>query len=204
MKKLFSFATIVATVFLASCSGGGNTNAKKVLIMSSGKLDIDPKNQANIKLEPGTQHNEAYVTFNTGDKVVLNVETSSGKTSYDIDAAGLYLLNLKTDTLVGGYKNFGSGPGETKITQAQLQDKVDSLQQLLAGQGITEAKKNFFITPNKLQKITANTDAQIFGPFNQLPSSFSSVNDKAPEVYKFYTVPDARETLNKTINMLKQ
>ncbi|MDH7463838.1 hypothetical protein QEG73_21230 [Chitinophagaceae bacterium 26-R-25] len=202
MKKLFSLVTIAASVALVSCSGGSNT--KKVLIMSSGKLTVDAQNMANIKQEPGTQHNEQYVTFNTGDKVVLNVETPSGKQSFSVDAPGLYVLNLKTDTLVGGYKNFGSGPGETKITQAQLQDKVDSLQQLLSGQGVTEAKKNFFIVPGKLQKVSANTDAQIFGPFNQLPGSFSSDNDKAPEVYKFYTAPDAREVLDRTVKMLKQ
>ncbi len=201
MKKIFSVAAIVALAFLVSCSGN---NTKKVLIMSSGKLNIDPKNQSNIKQEPGTQHNEAFVTFNTKDKVLLNVETPTGKKTFDIEAPGFYLLNLKVDTLVGGFKNFGVGPGETKITQEQLHEMIDSLNQLIVGQGVSEAKRNFFIVPDKLQKLSDNINSQVFGPYNQMPSSFSTTDDKVPEVYKFYTVPDAREIITSKVELLKQ
>ncbi len=59
MKSLrIAFAIIIVAAFTA-CSGSG----KKVFIMASGKITLDENDNKNIKLEPGTTHNEKKFFF---------------------------------------------------------------------------------------------------------------------------------------------
>jgi hypothetical protein len=44
-------------------------------------------------------------------------------------------------------------------------------------------------------RITAETKAKIFGPFTSIPGSFDA--GSVPEIYKFYTVPEEREIIDK-------
>jgi hypothetical protein len=161
MKNIKSWAAIAALAVLAACSGGPS---KKVLVMASGKLATDANNKGLIKLNPGTQHNETTLQFKADEKVVT-VESPTGKKEYALPEDGLYILNLKTDTLIGSYQSFGEGMGETRITQEKFQERIDSLQQLLLGQNVSDAKRNYFILPGDIKKVTANTDAQVFGPY---------------------------------------
>jgi len=92
--------------------------------MASGKIKVEGE---SISYEPGTQHNEATITI-TGDKLVVNTGTASKE--YPVATAGTWLLNLQKDTLIGGYQSFGeAATREGKITQDQLQQRMDSLQQ---------------------------------------------------------------------------
>jgi len=77
--------------------------------------------------------------------------------------------------------------------------QLDSLNQLIRGANVSPAAKNFFIVPGKMEKISTFTNARIFGPFVPVPSAFDA--GSVPEVYKFYTVSEERETINKLTEM---
>ncbi|ULQ52277.1 hypothetical protein [Flavihumibacter fluvii] len=195
MHKLFiGLSTLVV---LAACS---SAPAKKVVVMASGKLDVTGE---TINYEAGTQHNEATVTL-TGDKLV--VKSGAASKEYSVPSAGTWLLNLQNDTLIGGYQSFGDAASrEAKITQDQLQQRMDSLQQLMVGSNISAAKKNFFLAPQDLKLISTADNAILVGPFKGMPASLQPDKDgNVPEVYKFVSNKDARETLNRLEKLLKQ
>ena len=54
--KLFKLVLVLLLpAAFAACGGGSD---KKILIMSSGKITVDPNYQQKVTLVPGTQHNE--------------------------------------------------------------------------------------------------------------------------------------------------
>ena len=127
MKKNVFLAVTIAAGMLASCSGG----QKKVNIVASGSLTVNDK---SIKIDPGFTHNEKEVTF-SGDKVTLTVESTNGTSkTFDLTENGSYLLNLQTDTLIGGIVNYGDGGMPGSITSELLDHIIDSTQKLMAGQ----------------------------------------------------------------------
>ncbi|MBZ5857883.1 putative periplasmic lipoprotein [Flavihumibacter profundi] len=195
MRNLFF--GLSAILMLSACS---SAPTKKVVIMASGKLSV---NGEVVKFEPGTQHNEETVTL-SGEKLV--VTTGPDKKEYTVNSAGTWLLNLQNDTLIGGYQAFGeAGSREARITQDQLQQRMDSLQQLMVGANVSDAKKNFFLAPHDLKKISDADNAIVVGPFKGMPASLQPDKDgKVPEVYKFVSNKDARETLERLEKLLKQ
>src|ERR1044072_9100041 len=108
--KCTLFSTMVAIICFAACSPGIE---KKVMIMSSSKVQVDP-NSRTITWEPGTQHNEAELGLGANDKTVT-VKSAEGDKTYELPENGLYILNLKTDTLIGNQVNFGSSGVPTSI-----------------------------------------------------------------------------------------
>lgn len=183
-------------ILLVSCSSSGT---KKILIMSKGKATVN-KEAKTINVESGTSHEEQTVEFPGGDPLTLQVTTSSNKFSADIPQTGYYLLNAKTDTIIGSYQNYGAPASETKvISQDDLKHRLDSLQQLLAGH-VSNPKTTFYILPGQAVKITDNPNAILVGPFNSM-TTLEQTGDKAPEVYKFYTSKDVRETFERVQKM---
>lgn len=184
-------------VLLAACTAAPE---KKVVVMASGKLTI---NGDAIKIEPGTTHNEATISVK-GDKIT--VEGFNGAGSFPVTEAGTYLLNLKKDTLIGGYQSFGeASTREARISQEILMERMDSLKQLMVGANVSEARKNNFLAPGQLKKISAMDNAILVGPYKGLPASLEADKEgKVPEVYKFVTNKDARETIGRLEKMLKQ
>ena len=70
-----------------------------------------------ITLTPGTTHNE--VTFDAaGDKIT--VTSPAGNKEFDLKESGLYLLNLKKDTLAGSFQKTGTDNSQIKITEESL------------------------------------------------------------------------------------
>ncbi|GAO42852.1 lipoprotein [Flavihumibacter petaseus] len=195
MKKIFYFTAAVA--FLAACS---TPATKKVVVMASGK--ITPNGDV-VQFEPGTQHNEATLTI-TGDKIT--VKSGNDSKEYPVPETGSWLLNLQKDTLIGSVQNYGGeATREGNITQELLMERMDSLKQLIQGANVTPARKNHFLAPNSLKKITSDDNTIIVGPFRGMPASLSpDSKGNVPEVYKFITVDDARQTLDKLEKMLKQ
>lgn len=189
MKHLIHI--IVFAVFLASCSSGGG---KKVLVMASGKVQA---NENTITLDPGTTHNELTVEPD-GDKIT--VTTPSGNQDFDIKEPGIYLLNLKKDTLVGSYQRTGTDNSQQVITQDDLFNRVDSLTALMQGTNVNAASRNYNVPPMTISKISANTNAQIIGPFRKLPGSFDP--SKEHEIYKFYTNKEVAEIVANVKKML--
>lgn len=162
--------------------------------MASGKV------QANgnvVTLDPGTTHNEITVEAD-GDSI--SVKSPSGTRSYAVKDAGLYLLNLKNDTLVGSFQRIGTDNSQQVISQDDLFNRVDSLTALMKGSNVSEAAKNYNIPPSTIAKISPNTNAQIIGPFRKIPGSFDPA--KEHEVYKFYTNKEVAEIVDNVKKML--
>jgi hypothetical protein len=106
---------------------------------------------------------------------------------------GLYILNLKTDTVVGSKQHVGAEGGEGRITQDALTQKLDSLKKLVADQNVSDANQNYFIVPGKMVKITTETQAKVFGPFTTVPGGFDA--GSVPAIYKFYSMKEMREII---------
>lgn len=189
MKSILSLLTIA--LLLVSCSGGGG---KKVLVMASGKVQI---NGNTVTLDPGTTHNEVTLEP-TGDSIT--VVAPAGNTSFAVAEPGYYLLNLKKDTIVGSYQRVGTDNSQVVVSEGDVFNSVDSLKQLMAGQNASEANRNYNIPPMQMEKITANTQAEIIGPFRRLPGSFEAGREH--EIYKFSTNKEIRETVDRLQKML--
>ena len=75
-------------------------------------------------------------------------------------------------------------------------ERVDSLTQLVKGQNVSAANKNYSVPPMSIAKVTGNTEAQIIGPHRRLPGSFDP--SKQHEVYKFYTNKEITEIIRES------
>lgn len=198
MKCTF-FSTMLAVICFAACSPGV---VKKVKIMSSGKMQVDEATKT-VTLTPGTQHNEAEFTLSDKDKGVT-VKSPEGSNTFEVPDAGLYLLNLKTDTLIGNIVNFGEAGAPKSISSEQLEHIIDSTQQLINGQNASDGK-TYFIVPKTIKKISANSNAQLINPYNNIPYKVEVDKDgKAPEIYKFFTANQKRESLNELLERMKK
>lgn len=198
--KCTVFSTMFAVICFAACSPGVE---KKVKVMSSGKIQVDEATKT-ITLTPGNQHNEAELTLTEKDKAIT-VKSAEGDNSFEVPEAGLYILNLKTDTLIGNLVNFGNGGAPTSISTEQLEHIIDSTQQLINGQNASDEKKTYFIVPKTIKKLTTNMNAQLINPYKNIPYKVEADKDgKAPEIYKFFTAMQKRESLNELIERMKK
>jgi hypothetical protein len=190
MQKNLLIPVVLAAGLLASCSGGH----KKVKIVVSGKVTV---NGNDIKIDPSLTHNEQDADF-YGDKVTLNVTSTNGTSkSFDLTENGTYLLNLQTDTLIGGVVNYGASGVPGSITSELLDHIIDSTKQLMAGANASDEKKSFFLPPFTVKRLTAQDNARIIGSFQPIPySNDPDGSGKAPEIYKFFTNKQKRETVD--------
>lgn len=199
--KLFKLvaATLLIVTFTA-CSGGG----KKILIMASGSLTVDDKDQKNIKVEPGTRHTEKEILLDGNDKQTLTVQGLDGNKTFDVTESGHYVLNLKPDTLVGGMVRYGTGGRSSNLTGEDVDHIIDSTQKLMLGQNASDDNKTYFIVPFSIKKISANTESRIIGPYNGIPGTVDSDAGKTPEMYKFFTNKQKRESVEDLIKERKK
>jgi hypothetical protein len=190
MQKSSCFLFIALAVSLSACKG----HMKKVLVYASDKITVD-NTQQNITVASGdgTTHHEQELDFTTGDPVTLNVVTPQGKYTLSVPDDGLYIANVKTDTVVGSKQHIGAEGGESKITQDALSQKLDSLKKLAADQNVSDANQNYFIIPGNIAKITTETQAKVFGPFTTVPGGFDA--SSVPAIYKFYSMKEMREII---------
>jgi len=194
MKRFSAFFAGAVLLSLTACT----SHSKKILIYASSAIQVD-NTQKNITVIEGTTHHEQELDFQGGDPVTLNITSPAGKFTLEAKDDGLYIANLKTDTVVGSFQHVGTGGGDTKITQDALIQKVDSLQKLVNGQNVSAANKNYFILPGKIEKITAETKAKVFGPFTTIPGAFDA--GSVPEIYKFYSNKEEREIIARLTKM---
>ena len=188
MRK-YSFLLLVLAG-LSACKG----HEKKVLVYASDKISVDNTQQhITIANGDGTTHHEQELDFSSGDPVTLDVESPQGKYSVTIPDDGLFIANLKTDTVVGSRQHVGTEGGDNHITQDGLKKKLDSLNKLVADQNVSEANQNYFIAPRQVVKISADTKGKVFGPFTSIPGSFDA--GSVPAIYKFYSMSEMRELI---------
>ncbi|HYE54355.1 MAG TPA: hypothetical protein VD996_05910, partial [Chitinophagaceae bacterium] len=156
------------------------------------------QSKTKITLAPGNTHTEEELIFPTGDKVTLEVSGGgNGVRSFDVTENGVYVLNLKTDTVVGGMVNYSSGERTTTISGADLERMIDSTQQLIEGRNVSDEKKTYFIIPWSIKKVSTENSAKIIGPYKNIPYKVEAgENGKPVETYKFFTNKQKRETLD--------
>lgn len=194
MKNLSILSFCIIATVIAGCSGGGE---KRIVIVASGKLTVTDK---TIKIEPSLTHNEQELVLK-GDKISLAVQgLPGGDKNFDLTDNGSYLLNLQTDTLIGGVVNYGSTGMPSFITAEVLDHIIDSTKQLMTGSNTNDAKGPFFLPPSTIKKISAKGNAKIIGSFKGIPYSVEADNTgSVPDVFKFFTNKQKRETLNDLI-----
>ena len=186
------FIALCCLITFFACSTP--TVTKKVLIIGRGK--ITAKDNA-VTMTDGSGYVEETVEVTDEKPVSWDVTTPAGKTTINIpEEKGFYILNLKTDTLVGSQQNMGTDLGGRTMTQEELKVKIDSLVKLTTGANVSASGHNYFVLPNQLIKVSPSTEAKIFGPFTKIPGSIEADKDgKAPEIFKFYTNTEMRDLI---------
>jgi len=179
---------LAAITLLTACA----SHSKKIIVYASSVIQADNTGM-NITVSEGTTHHEQELEFKGGDPVTLNIQSPAGKYTLEAKDDGLYIVNLKNDTVVGSYQHVGS-EGDSRISQDALKQKLDSLQKLVAGLNVSAANRNYFIAPGKIERITGETRSKVFGPYTTIPGSFDA--GSAPEIYKFYTNKEVWEIIN--------
>jgi hypothetical protein len=194
MKKTHRLI-FTALLFLGACS----SHQKKIIVYANSKIQVD-ESQKNITVTEGTTQVEQELNFNSGDPVILNITGPGGHFTLEAAEDGLWLANLKKDTVVGSMQHTGETK-HTRITQDQLKLQLDSLNKLVKGENVSASAKNYFIPPGKIEKISSFTNAKIFGPFTPVPSAFDA--GSVPEIYKFYNLSEEKEIISKLTEMSK-
>ena len=197
--KTYIITCAASIILFASC----NSHTKKIIVYAN--TDAKIAQDTKTITEKETQgHVEKELQYNTGDKVVLKIQAAAGEKDIEIPEDGYYIVNAKAnDTIVGGYQKYTSAQEANKMmTQDQLKHNIDSLQQMVQGQNISADNRTFFILPNTAAKISSNTDATVVGPYHQM-TSIAQTGDKAPEVYRFFSIKEVRETIDKLVKLTK-
>src|SRR5258705_2027699 len=185
MKKISILTVCIAALGFFACSGGGNSE-KRIVIMASGKITVTDK---TIKLDPSFTHNEQEVIFKD-DKLTLTVQSTAGTNkTFDLTDNGTYLLNLQTDTLIGGIVNYGSIGMPGSISAEEMDHIIDSTQQLMQGLNTNDAKGPYYILPFNIKKISAKGNTKVVGSFKGIPYKNDVDSDgNLPDVIKFFSV----------------
>ena len=188
MKKLLTIIT--AAILLAACGGD-----KKIIVMSKGPAVINTDTKT-ISAKDGSGHEEKEAVV-SGDKIVFSLSTPTGEAKVELFKNGLYIINVKSDTIIGSYQQYGDPKlAKTMIMQTQMKHDLDSLRLLVDGKNVSEANRNFYILPNQAVKISDNINAQVVGPYHRMRSA-EKVDGKDPEVYRFYSIKEIREMIVK-------
>ncbi len=189
MKNFLAF--ILISSLLVACAG----NDKTIIIMSKGEASVD-LNAGTIQAKDGAGHEEKLVAVNKAD-ISFKLNTPAGEATVQLKENGLYIINVKNDTIIGSYQQYSTaGQAQKVMSQENLIQKIDSLQLLSQGKNVSAANKNYFILPNQATFITANPQAQVVGPYHQMRSA-ERVNGKDPEIYRFYSIKEIREMITK-------
>lgn len=201
MKKiLLSVCTIV---MLVSCN---NKNEKKVLVINRGNATVDVATKKVI-IKEGSGNEEHEMLYNTSDKIVIDVNNNNTTFQASIPENGYYIINALNDTIIGSLQNYidPSKPATDGvfISQEMIQKSIDSLTALTEGKNISEANHNFFIPPFTTVKITTNTKAIIIAPYHNI-RSLEQDGDKIPEVYRFFSINEIREKIEKQKALTKK
>ncbi len=195
--KNFNFI-FFALLFLAACS----SNHKKIIVYLKGNSTVNEDAKTIIASE-GSGSDEKIISYKTADKVDLKITGLGDEGTISIDQDGLFILNAKTDTIIGSFQKY-SDPRltQTMKTQEDLKHDIDSLKRLTEGKNISAANRNFYILPKTAVKISDNLDAFVVGPFHRM-TSIEKVDGKLPEVYRFYSIQEVRETIEKLTALTK-
>src|SRR5882757_4684464 len=119
MKKFPGALLFASLLALAACKG----HAKKIVVYASSDIQTD-NTKTNITVGDGTTHHEQELDFTGADPVTLNIQSPTGKITLEATDDGLYIANLKNDTVIGSYQHVGTESGDLRITQDALKQKL--------------------------------------------------------------------------------
>jgi hypothetical protein len=189
MKRILVFSC--AAVLLGACSGSN----KKIVVMSKGPAEVNT-DAKTITAKDGAGQTEKEVVLSSG-QTSFKLSTPAGEATVDLPENGLYIINVKTDTIIGSYQKYGDPKlSQNLFTQENLKHKLDSLQLLIEGKNVSAANRNFYILPNHAVRISDNIQSTVIGPYHQM-TSVEKVDGKDPEVYRFYSIRELREMIGK-------
>lgn len=194
--KTTSLYGLVLMLLLASCA----ENKKKIFVVNHGRatVNVDAK---TVKVKDGTGNEDHEMTYDTKEKVSINVDVD-GKT-FVADAAenGQYILNAKNDTLIGGVQTFGSKQDDNYFSQEMIEKRIDSFTNLISGKGI--AADQFYITPFSVKKVADSANVVIILPFHDKTAIEPDENGRIPKVLRFYTVNEIRGKIKNLVEYTK-
>src|ERR1035438_2458224 len=153
--KIKSLLLLSFVVFLNACT----SHQKKILIYANSNIQVD-ESQKNITVTDGNTQVEKELSFTGSDPVVLNISSPQGHYTLEAREDGFWLANLKKDTIIGSLQHTGNS-AHNRITQEELNHRLDSLNQLVKGTNVSAQAKNYFIAPSKIEKISDNTNVKI-------------------------------------------
>ncbi len=190
MKKASIYFLSLLT--LAACT----SHPKKVIVYLKGNSTIDEAAKT-ITVKDGGGSSEKELEFNAANKVELLIKGLDADATVEIPQDGLYILNAKQDTIIGGYQKYGNPKQVAPVkTQEDLKHDIDSLKLLCEGKNIDAASRTFYLLPKAIVKVSDNSKAYVVGPFRKV-SSMEKEEGKDPEVYRFYSIKEVRETIEK-------
>jgi hypothetical protein len=184
MKKIFSILSVV--LLLSACKD------KKLIVLSKGPAEVNT-DAKTISAKDGTSHEEKEVTIGSSN-VTYKITSPAGEASLDLPGDGLFIVNAKKDTIVGGWQFFSDPKNQKTITQEELKHRIDSMIALSEGKNTGAKTRAYFILPNKAERISDNTTSMVIGPYHRM-RSLEKVDGKDPEVYHFYTLSEFRERI---------
>jgi hypothetical protein len=190
--KINFIIVVASTIFFTAC------HSKKIIVYANSNVAID-ENAKTITQKDDEGHVDKEMKLKSGGKVELKVQQKDGSSrNIEIPEDGYYIVNVKAkDTVVGGFQKYSTQQEANRIiTQEELKRSIDSLQQMIEGRNTSAANRTFFIPPNTAAKISSNTDATVIGPYHRM-TSMEQQGNKEPEVYRFYSVKEIRETIDK-------
>ena len=192
--KIYHIILIALTVLIAGCG----SRTKKIIVY--GNNDVAINEDAKTIVQKDTEgHVDKETQFSSGGEVDLKVQQKDGSQStIALPESGYYIVNVKVkDTIVGGLQKYSTPEEANRVmTQEELHHSIDSLEQMVQGKNTNEANHTFFILPNTAAKFTSNTDAAVVGPYHRL-TTIQQQGSEAPEVYRFYSIREVRETIDK-------
>ena len=200
MRKIKPLALAFILLALIGCHA---PVSRKVIVMGRGKIVVG---ENKIDMKDGTGYAEETVEIEGTKPTQWQVTTSTGKKTVNIpEEKGVYILNLKTDTIIGSRQTLGNDISNSKgITQEELKIKIDSLTLLTKGDNVHLGGRNYFIIPGQIIKVSPNIEAKVFGPFTLISHKLEmDSGNNIPEIYKFYTNTEMRQLIGKFVKMTK-
>jgi hypothetical protein len=192
--KILHTIFITSVVLFAACG----SRTKKIILYANNNVVID-ENAKTIVQKDVDGHVDKEIQFSSGGEIDLKVQQKDGgQSTIALPESGYYIVNVKTkDTIVGGLQKYSTPEKANRVmTQEELQHNIDSLEQMIQGKNTNEANHTFFILPNSAARFTENTNATVVGPYHRL-TTIEQKGSKAPEVYRFYSIHEVRETIDK-------
>jgi len=187
----FSFIALLSVIILTASS----CHSKKIYVDAKGHVSID-KETKTVIIKDGGGSEQATEVFSGSGSLTLKIKKEDGDATVDISDNGLFFLNGRNDTIIGSYVHYGAQKTNEFISQETILKSIDSLQQLVENKNVSLANKNYFILPYHTAKITDNTNAIVVAPFHQM-TSLEKDGNKDPEVYRFYSIKEIREKIEK-------